>query len=515
MRATLLTGATDGIGLELARLWRGRGEQPFLHGRRPVEELDRTLLENGRYVRADLSDPQAPERIARFLAEHGVEALDRLVLNAAEGWVGAIEDQPLERTRELIEVDLLAPLRLCHLLIPRLERARGRIVFVSSIAAQLASPRYAVYAAAKAAAEGFFRSLRIELAGSVEVQVLRLGAVRTALHAKSGLASEEIGWERFPRPAEVALAIDRRLDGPPRWRTIGAGNRALFALARSLPALADRWRKDARPRAGAEPRQARSCAITGAARGIGRALAERFGRAGYAVLAIDVDRRANEGARSELERAGIAFECLEADLAREEGVRAVLDGLRSRPPLDVVIHNAGISSVGRFAASPWTEARRVIAVNLLAPLFLTAGILRQGRLAERGAFVFISSLSRFVSYPGAAAYAASKDGLASYARSLRAALEPRGGRVLTVYPGPTRTEHARRHGPPGAREARRMAPEELAERVFRALERRSRVLVPGTANRAFAALGHALPALAERAMKRAILDRLGDRREER
>ena len=139
---------------------------------------------------------------------------------------------------------------------------------------------------------------------------------------------------------------------------------------------------------------------------------------------------------------------------------------------------------------------------------LTAELLRAERIEPGGTLVFVSSLSRFVAYPGAASYAASKDGLASYARSLSVSLAPKNVNVLTVYPGPTRTEHARRHSPPGSSEAKRMPPAELAARIRRAVEARKRVLIPGAANRVFAALGHVAPGITERALKKAILDKL-------
>jgi len=97
----------------------------------------------------------------------------------------------------------------------------------------------------------------------------------------------------------------------------------------------------------------------------------------------------------------------------------------------------------------------VLAVNLTAPLHLTGALLQAGKIAPGGSLVFVSSLSRLLSYPGAAVYAASKDGLASYARSLAVALAPQKMHVLTVYPGPTRTAHARRYSPDNSREARR------------------------------------------------------------
>jgi len=238
--ARLLTGATDGIGLALARLWTERGEPPLLHGRREIAWLEPDLFEPQRYVQADLEHEDGPERVQAFLDEQGIEALDLLVLNAAAGWYGPIERQAADEIRALVEVDLLATMRLCHLLIPRLRRRRGRIAFVSSVVSGLPTPRFAVYAAAKAACEGFFRSLRLELEGEVEVQVIRPGAVRTAIHRKSGADPAAIGWERFPTPTEIAARIDRLLAGAPRWRTIGARNRLVRTAGRHVPRLVDR-----------------------------------------------------------------------------------------------------------------------------------------------------------------------------------------------------------------------------------------------------------------------------------
>ncbi len=247
------------------------------------------------------------------------------------------------------------------------------------------------------------------------------------------------------------------------------------------------------------------CLVTGAAAGIGRALALELSRAGFFVHGVDVDAAAGAATASELEGPS---DFTIADLASDGDVARAAAELVERPPFDWVVHNAGINAVGAFARSELEPQRRVMAINLLAPLLLTAELLRAERIARGGSLVFVSSLSRFVGYPGAACYAASKDGLASYARSLSVSLAPRGIHVLTVYPGPTRTEHARRHSPPGSSEAKRMPPEELAVRIRRAVEARKRVLIPGAANRFSAALGHVAPRVAERAMKKLIFDKL-------
>mgnify|MGYP001344796124 CR=1 FL=1 len=121
--------------------------------------------------------------------------------------------------------------------------------------------------------------------------------------------------------------------------------------------------------------------------------------------------------------------------------------------------------------------------------------------------MLISSLSYYTGYPGAAAYAASKDGLAHYARSLGVALWPQ-QRVLTVFPGPTRTAHARRYSPDNRREGRRMPPEKLAARIFAAQQRGQTILLPAFSARVMAIIGQTAPRLAEWLMRKTILDRL-------
>ncbi len=518
-KTMLLTGATDGIGLALARRWHERGERAILHGRRGVEELDPAWFDHLRYVQADLARPDAAGRIVRFLDERGLERLDLLVLNAGAGWYGAIEELGADELRRLVAVNLTSSIELVHALLPRLRRAGGRVAFVSSVVSALPAPDYAVYAACKAALEGFARSLRLELAGAVDVQVLRPGATRTGLFAKSGVPEGELDPARFPAPETVAARIDRHLSGAPHWTTVGTGNRVLRFVGRNASRLIE-TRVKARsasetarsaaesPSEGTAGSGSRRCLVTGFAQGIGRAVAERFGASGYALVGVDVDSEGAARAAGELAARGIDVRSITADLATRAGVESCLAELAHEGPFDVVVHNAGINAVGAFEGAELARQRQVVELNFLAPLWLSSELLRANALRAGGGFVFLSSLSRFVAYPGAAVYAATKDGLASFASSLAAAVQARGLSVLTVYPGPTRTEHARRHSPAGASEARRMPPEELADRIARAWDRRQRVLVPGASNRFFAAFGHALPGLAGRAMRSAIFDKL-------
>ncbi len=250
------------------------------------------------------------------------------------------------------------------------------------------------------------------------------------------------------------------------------------------------------------------CVITGAADGIGRSLAIRFAKAGYTITGIDIDVDLAQKTQAEIEALGRQSKFILADLSLTTEQNRVVQELRQGMMIDVFIHNAGINAFGPFATSDIEQQKKVIAVNLTAPMQLTAGILRPERLASPSTVVFISSLSHFVSYPGAAVYAGSKDGLASYARSLSVALAKQKVRVLTVYPGPTRTAHARRYSPDNSREHKRMSPDILAEAIYRAVIKRQSSLVPSAANKAFALVGRLFPRLTERLMKKTLLDKL-------
>ena len=243
--------------------------------------------------------------------------------------------------------------------------------------------------------------------------------------------------------------------------------------------------------------------ITGAADGIGKALAHQFAQEGYHITCIDID-----ATRAQALKQDINATCIIGDLSNHNDRSQIIQTLTDGNPIDVFIHNAGINTVGHFQTLPIQDQERVIAINLTAPLQITAALLNTKKIQQNGTLVFISSLSHQVSYPGAVAYAASKSGLAAYARSLSIALAPQNIHTLTVYPGPTRTAHAQRHSPDNSREHKRMPPEKLAHLIYRAVKTRKRTLIPGLGNQLFATLGHYFPRLTERLMRKMIYEKL-------
>ena len=516
-RTILITGATDGIGLALAQQYQAQGERPLLLGRKPWTELPHLAEQftSAMYCQADLTHPDASDRLTAFLAEQGVDRLDLIIHNAGIVYHGEFGAQTPEEIVSVLAVNLYAPIALTRTLLPWLPAGRGQVVFIGSVAADVPGPDYAVYVASKAALIGLVRGLNAEWRGQVTVQLIQPGATRSGMHAKMGLSLAQMNWEKFPPAAQVAGQIRRAIEGKRPFTTIGFPNRLISFVGRHFafaldPAMRRARRAPAQPiqpiqptNQPTQPATPPTCVISGAADGIGKALARRFAQAGYSIIGLDIAAEQALECLAELGELGGDVTFILADLSTVEGVETAVAQLSQGGPIDLFVHNAGISAVGPFARLSPARQQQVLDLNLRAPLRLTAALAANGRFSPNASFIFLGSLSTFVGYPGAAVYAASKDGLAAYARSLRVALG-RSGQVLTVFPGPTRTAHARRYSPDNGREARRMPPEQLAEGIFHAFQQRQTLYIPGPGNRLFALMGRLLPRLMDTMMFRLL-----------
>lgn len=239
--------------------------------------------------------------------------------------------------------------------------------------------------------------------------------------------------------------------------------------------------------------------VTGASAGLGRAFAERLAAEGFAVTGIDRDAPG----------ADAPFDHLRCDLADREAVDALAAQLAGRGPFDWLVLNAGISATGPFETIPPEAHARLLAINTEAPMVLTVGLAAAGALAPGGRLVFVSSLSHFTGYPGAASYGASKDALAVYARSIRAPFKKAYGVSVSVAcPGPLRTDHAARHAPEGADATKRMPPDEAAHRILAGAQRGKAMITPGAGATVFALFGRLAPGPVTSVMKRIIYDKL-------
>ncbi|MFO0599788.1 MAG: 3-oxoacyl-ACP reductase FabG [Myxococcaceae bacterium] len=177
--------------------------------------------------------------------------------------------------------------------------------------------------------------------------------------------------------------------------------------------------------------------VTGASRGLGRAIAEAFGREGAFVF-VGFRTREDE-AQQTLERvkqAGGSGEVLGFDVTDLTQVdAAVSKALALRGALDVVVNNAGVVRDELFALMKPESWREVLAANLDGTFHVCRSVARAMLGKKRGAIVNVASVAAHRASPGQANYAASKGGVVAFTQSLAAELGPRGVRVNAVVPG--------------------------------------------------------------------------------
>ena len=232
----------------------------------------------------------------------------------------------------------------------------------------------------------------------------------------------------------------------------------------------------------------KSALITGAANGLGHAMAHHLSRLGFHLVAIDVDHAALIQLRMEIP----SVTCICIDLCCSTTVEKELDAL-SEHHFSLVVQAAAISATGKFEDIPADRMSAIIETNLYAPLMLTRLLLHKKLLVPKASLIFISSLSKYTAYPGGSVYAGTKEGLAQFANGL--GTHSHDLNVTCVFPGPMDTAHASRYAPDNdtATVARRMNCHDVAVEILEASRKHRRVCVPGRANRLFAALARLMP----------------------
>jgi short-subunit dehydrogenase len=205
----VVTGASSGIGLELAKQFAGNGYDLLLTADEPLDTAvaeigaDGALIET---VQADLSDPQGVEQLAAAIAGAG-RPVDALALNAGIAQGGAFVETPWEGgDRDVIAVDVLSTVHLAKRVVPAMvERGSGRILFTSSIAATMPGPYYATYAASKSFVQSFAEALRYELKDKgVTVTALMPGPTDTKFFERADMEGTTVDESHKDDPAKVA-----------------------------------------------------------------------------------------------------------------------------------------------------------------------------------------------------------------------------------------------------------------------------------------------------------------------
>src|SRR5262245_58932545 len=236
-QTALITGASSGIGLELAKLAAADGCNLILLSRRQerLESLARDLSVahrvSARVVTADLADPKASERVAEDLQKERV-AVDVLVNNAGLGLYGPFSKSDLRRQLEVLQVNVVALTELTRRLLPgMIERRRGRILNVASTAAFQPGPYMAVYYATKAYVLSFSEAIAEELEGTgVTVTALCPGPTTTEFQGVAGVDAA-----LFPKP----LVMDAPEVASAGWAAMKRGKRVV------IPGMANKLVKEA------------------------------------------------------------------------------------------------------------------------------------------------------------------------------------------------------------------------------------------------------------------------------
>lgn len=175
--------------------------------------------------------------------------------------------------------------------------------------------------------------------------------------------------------------------------------------------------------------------LTGASRGLGATLARALAARGARLVLVARTEAALAGLRAELGEADIAL--VGADVATAEGRRAIVAAAEARGPIDALINNAGLFVAGELEDLAPETVSQVLAVNLEAPIALTALVLPGMIARKRGRIVNIASLGGLLPIGWGEVYAASKHGLVGFTRSLQIRLseESTGVHASAVCPG--------------------------------------------------------------------------------
>ena len=208
----------------------------------------------------------------------------------------------------------------------------------------------------------------------------------------------------------------------------------------------------------------RVVAITGGARGIGRATAQAFVRAGAKVAIGDLDHELAQRTASELGGGTAAFGLDVTDRASFE--QFIDDVEAALGQLDVLVNNAGIMPVGRFLDESDDSARRQVEINCFGVLHGMKVVLPRFVARRRGHLINIASIVGRAPAPGVATYSGTKHFVVGMSDAVRHELKDTGVEISCVMPGPVRTELTM--GVPNPRFVKFIEPEDVAAAIVEA-----------------------------------------------
>ncbi len=225
--------------------------------------------------------------------------------------------------------------------------------------------------------------------------------------------------------------------------------------------------------------------VTGASRGIGRAVAEAVAARGCVVGLVA--RNADELAQlaSELEPRAQSVMTIPADVGNRSEIEGAVDAFREQHGgIDLIVANAGVAHYAPFRELPVEEAERMTRVNWLGTVYTVAAALPQMLERHNGWIVITSSAAAHRTFPSAAVYGATKAAQSGFLQALRHELAGTGVGITGVYPGEVKThlhddDHSHERMPDWYRSGAAIPPTRVAEEIVAAVEKeRPAVYVP-------------------------------------
>jgi uncharacterized protein len=243
-RLAVVTGASSGIGLELARQFAEHGFDVVVaaedEGIDAAASQLRSASAVGREitpVRVDLATNEGVGDLARRIDALG-RPVDALAINAGVGVAGRFVETDLRAHLRLVHLNVTGAVHLAGVLLPAMvTRGEGRVLFTSSIAATMPGPYESTYSASKAFVYSFAQALRTELKGTgVTVTALMPGPTDTNFFARAGMEDTKLGQSKKDDPAEVARdGFEAMMAGKDHVVAGSAKNKAQVAAAKVLP----------------------------------------------------------------------------------------------------------------------------------------------------------------------------------------------------------------------------------------------------------------------------------------
>lgn len=245
-KRVLLTGASSGIGRELALRLAQRGARVGLVARRPepLQAVLGAILQSGGTATAIAADISTAEGRAACVAQayRNFGGVDLLINGAGTSDFAHFANADSAQIERIIRTNLLAPMLLTREVLPQmLRQGSGRIVNIGSIFGSIGFAYFAAYSSSKFGLRGFSEALRREVAGSgVGVTYVAPRAVKTSLNSPAVVQMADAVGMKMDEAAEVAAWIVRAIEKDKKDVYFGAPERFFVKLNALLPRLVDR-----------------------------------------------------------------------------------------------------------------------------------------------------------------------------------------------------------------------------------------------------------------------------------